>query len=44
MNIGFNGQDGHNNHVDFEARAVTIAINIGFNGQDGYNSHVSFDD
>ena len=55
MNVGFDGQDGHNSHIGFEAstvtitisvsmaRAVTIAMNVGFNGQYGHNNHVSFD-
>ena len=55
MNIGFNGQDGHNSHVGFEAstvaiamsvsmaKTVTIAMNVGFDGQDGHDSHVSFE-
>ena len=51
INIGFDGQDGHDSLVGFEAstiviamsvsmaKTVKIAINVGFDGQDCHDSH-----
>ena len=55
INVSFDGQDGHNSHIGFEAgtvaiamsvsmaRTVTIAMNVSFDSQDCHNSHVGFE-